>query len=103
MRQAGAIIRVSTSRQLEGTSPEKQIELICSLAKSQGYEILKTHLWILAESGSLRERAGFREALAASDKNLIDRVYVFNVDRLGRDLLEMLLFLRSLEDSGVEC
>jgi site-specific DNA recombinase len=101
--KAGAIIRVSTTRQLEGTSPEKQIEKIRGLAGAQGYDLDQNHIWQLAESGGSRERAGFAEALKAGTKGEISRIYVFNIDRLGRDLLEMLLFLRQLEDIGVDC
>ena len=101
--KAGAIIRVSTTRQLEGTSPEKQIERIRGLADAQGYDIAQKHIWQLAESGGSRERVGFAEALKAGTKGEISRIYVFNIDRLGRDLLEMLLFLRQLEDMGIDC
>ncbi len=103
MRQAGAIIRVSTSKQLEGTSPEKQLEAIRACAAEQAYEVDPSRPWILAESGNSRDRAGFSEALRAVRAGEVERVYVFNVDRLGRNLLEMLLFLRELEDAGVEC
>jgi len=103
MKKAGAIIRVSTPRQLEGTSPEKQLEKILIVASEQGYEIDRKYIWQLAESGGARERVGFSEALKAGAKGEISRVFVFNIDRLGRDLLEMLLFLRQLDDLGVDC
>ena len=103
MKQAGAIIRVSTAKQLEGTSPEKQLEAVRFLADAQGYELEDRHAWQMAESGGLRERAGFRLALEAVEAREISRFYVYSIDRLGRSLLEMLLFLRELEDLGVEC
>jgi len=103
MKQAGALIRVSTSRQLEGTSPEKQLEGVRALAVSQGFAIADVHAWTMAESGNLRERAGFRLALDAIGAGEIGRLYVFSIDRLGRNLLELLLFLRDLEDRDVEC
>lgn len=103
MRQAGAIIRVSTSKQLEGTSPEKQAEAIAVLAAEQGFELNHSRAWVLAESGKLRDRLGFHKALDAARAGEIERIYVFSIDRLGRDLLEMLLFLRALGDAGIEC
>ena len=103
MKQAGALIRVSTSRQLEGTSPDKQLEGVRALAASQGFAIADVHAWTMAESGNLRERAGFRLALDAIGAGEIGRLYVFSIDRLGRNLLELLLFLRELEDHAVEC
>ncbi len=62
MNRAGALIRVSTAKQLEGTSPEKQLERILSLASDQGFTIEQKHIWTLAESGASRDRAGFKEA-----------------------------------------
>ncbi len=105
MKPAGAIIRVSTAKQLDGTSPEKQIETIFEFAHNQGYEISPDHLWQSAESGSLKSeyREGFQHALKASTKGEIVRIYVFSLDRLGRDLIEMLMFLRDLKDRGVDC
>ena len=103
MEKAGTIIRVSTAKQLEGTSPEKQLERIQVLASHQDYVIEDQHVWKVAESGSLRERVGFTLAIQAAEAGEIQRVYVFNVDRLGRDLLEMLLFLRNIDDLGIEC
>ncbi len=103
MENAGVIIRVSTTRQLDGTSPEKQLEKILDFAKKQKYQVAPKHIWQIAESGSLRERAGFEAAIEAGDRKEISRLYVFNIDRLGRDLLAMLLFLRSLDDLGIEC
>ena len=103
MKQAGAIIRVSTAKQLEGTSPEKQLEAVRSLADAQGYELEDRHAWQMAESGALRARVGFRLALDAIEAREVSRLYVYSVDRLGRSLLDMLLFLRDIEDMGVEC
>ena len=54
-------------------------------------------------AGGLRERAGFHEALRAAELGEISRFYIFNIDRLGRSLLEMLLFLRDLDDLGIDC
>ncbi len=103
MNRAGVLIRVSTARQLEGTSPEKQLERILYLASEQGYSVDEKHIWKLAESGASRDRAGFQEALRAGANHQISRIYVFNIDRLGRDLLEMLLFLRQLDELDIEC
>ena len=100
---AGAIIRVSTSKQLEGTSPEKQLEGVRSLAAAHGFDVADAHAWTLAESGNLRDRAGFRGALEAVAAGEVSRVYVYSIDRLGRNLLELLLFLRELEDQEIEC
>ena len=57
--------------------------------------------WICC--GPRSARCGFRKALRAAELGEINRVYVFNIDRLGRSLLEMLLFLRDLDDLGIDC
>ena len=94
MNKAGAIVRVSTVKQLDGTSPDKQLSAIQTFADEQEYYIEPANIWKLAESGNLTDREGFRSALNAATSCKVSRVYVFNVDRLGRNTLEMLLFLR---------
>lgn len=66
MKQAGPLIRVSTSRQLEGTSPEKQREAETALENGQGFALAHRQCWIIAGSGSPTERRGFRQAQAAA-------------------------------------
>ncbi|MGA7193615.1 MAG: recombinase family protein [Anaerolineales bacterium] len=103
MNKAGAIIRVSTVKQLDGTSPDKQLVAIQTLASEQGYIIEPANIWKLAESGNLIDREGFRNALEAVTAGKVSRVFVFNVDRLGRNSLEMMLFLRDMGNSDIEC
>jgi len=102
MKQAGALIRVSTERQLEGTSPEKQLEKIHELAKRQGYSINKENTWMIAESGAKQDRLGFSQALKATQGGGITRLYVYSMDRLGRNLADSLLFLRQMEEQNIE-
>jgi site-specific DNA recombinase len=103
MKKAGAIIRVSTIKQMDGTSPDKQLITVQTLADEQGYTIEPDNIWKLAESGNLIDREGFRSALDAVAGGKVSRIYVFNVDRLGRNSLEMMLFLRDMGNLGIEC
>ena len=103
MKNAGAIIRVSTIKQLDGTSPDKQLDTIQALADEQGCIIDPGNIWKIAESGNLIDREGFNNALDAVAAGKVSRVYVFNVDRLGRNSLEMMMFLRDMENLGIEC
>lgn len=102
MKQAGALIRVSTERQLDGTSPEKQLEKIQELATQQGYALEVEHTWRIAESGAKQDRLGFKQALNAVQKGGITRLYVYSIDRLGRNLTDLLIFLRQMEDYDIE-
>ena len=74
-----------------------------ALAAQQGFELANQHSWQIAESGAKRDRVGFATALTAVAEGKVSRLYVYSVDRLGRDLLEMLLFLRDLDDLGIKC
>ena len=103
MNKAGAIVRVSTVKQLDGTSPDKQLAAIQSFADEQGYSIKSENIWKLAKSGNISDREGFRSALDAASMGKVSRVYVLNVDKLGRNTLEMLLFLRDMNDLSIEC
>ena len=102
MNQAGALIRVSTERQLEGTSPEKQLETIQQLASRHGYALNPENIWQVAESGAKQDRLGFSQVLEAVKEGGISRLYVFSIDRLGRDLRGLLNFLWQMEEVGVE-
>lgn len=102
MQQAGALIRVSTERQLEGTSPEKQLEKIHEFAEKQGFAISIENTWKIAESGAKKERLGFAEASKAVQGGSISRLYVYSIDRLGRNLTDLLFFLRQMEDLDIE-
>jgi len=73
------------------------------LTREQGFSLLGQNTWLIAESGASRDRIGFRQALRAVGQGDISRIFVFSVDRLGRNLLEMLIFLRDLEEMGIEC
>jgi site-specific DNA recombinase len=102
VKQAGALIRVSTERQLEGTSPEKQLEKIHEFAEKQGFAISIENTWKIAESGAKKDRLGFAEALNAVQGGCISRLYVYSIDRLGRNLTDLLFFLRQMEDLEIE-
>lgn len=93
---------MSTERQLGGTSPEKQLEKIEQLASQQGYALEPEHTWKIAESGAKHERLGFKQALSAVQDGGIARLYVYSIDRLGRSLTDLLLFLREMEDYDIE-
>lgn len=98
---AGALIRVSTHRQLDNTSPEHQKAEIFSASRKHGYLIPKEFMWITAESGFSIEREGFELIKSAVKTGDISRVYVYSVDRLARSLRVMLNFVAELEAVGV--
>jgi len=102
MKRAGAIIRVSTERQLENTSPETQRLEILRVARNHGFFLDEQDIWTVAESGASKHRKGFQLALEAAEKGTIERIYVHKIDRLGRDVLEMLGFLDKLKRLGIE-
>ena len=93
---------MSTERQLEGTSPEKQLEKIKQLASQQGYALEPEHIWMIAESGAKQDRLGFKQAITAVQNGGITRLYVYSIDRLGRYLTDLLFFLREMEDHDIE-
>jgi site-specific DNA recombinase len=101
MKNAGAIIRVSTVGQLDNTSIENQREAIIKTATDQGFSILSKHLWEFAESGGLKERKGFELARQAVEKKEVSQIYVYSITRLGREVETMLAFLRDMEDENI--
>ena len=95
------LARVSTLGQKENTSLDfqsKRIKDYCSLENLNLSEII-----IETESGakSLDDRTGLSELQSLIKTKACDTIIVNKVDRLGRSLLQGLLFLKYCEDNNV--
>ena len=95
--RAIAYVRVSTCEQDEGV----QVNAIEKFAKDQGIEVLRYFI-DKGVSGikSWRKRPAARELvefLEKGGKDIVDYVLVFDVTRLGRDMLDTISFFLKLE------
>lgn len=86
LRRSG-YIRVSTKDQ----NPQLQYDALVSAGVSPK-DILTD-----IESGSVNSRKNYQVLIDNISKNLIDEVWVYRIDRLGRDQYELVHFLQVLE------
>ena len=99
--KAGIYVRVSTSQQEDGTSPETQ-EARCRLAADQaGYEVDFEFIWREQWTAIDMDRPKLNEARQAARAGLISALFVYTPDRLSREPVHLLMLLDELQQSGV--
>jgi site-specific DNA recombinase len=96
---AAAYIRVSTTKQSDGYSPDIQEEQIRSFAAREGYDLVLAERD--AESGHHISREGYQRLLSAVRAGTVRAVLCFMFDRLGRDGGEWITRAREFERLGV--
>ena len=102
LTKAGIYIRVSTSQQEDGTSPETQ-ETRCRLAAEMaGYEIEPALIWQEQWTAIDLDRPKLNEARQAAQTGLISSLFVYSPDRLSREPVHLLMLLDELERCGVK-
>lgn len=94
-------VRVSTEEQRRGGySIPSQIRLVREKMKSDNVE--EVHVPIIdADSGKDFERKGLKELWELVRAKVIDFVYIFNLDRLGRHMAETPYLMWTLKENGV--
>src|SRR5437773_992314 len=101
--RAGAYLRVSTQEQArEGVSLDAQRQAVTDRAKGDGLALGDAQVYTDAgRSGSTTDRPAYQAMLAAAVAGEFQRLYVWKIDRLGRDAEELLRARRMLEAAGV--
>lgn len=86
-KRALAYIRISSQRQVNGESPETQLQAINNFAANTGIDIVKT-FYDEAKSGKNTDRPALKELLkyAENHKDDIDHVIVYKMNRASRDM-----------------
>ena len=85
---AAIYCRVSTEDQAEGHSLASQERLCRERAERDGFAIAPEHVYEDRLSGAKADRPKYQAMLAAAAAKEIEAVYVWKMDRLGRDLIE---------------
>ena len=98
---AYGLVRVSSISQKDNTSIDYQINRINDYCKFQNIQLTV----IIKETGSggvdLENRKGLTQLQKLIEDGSCKTIVVMKVDRLGRNLLQGLLFLKYCEDKGV--
>jgi DNA invertase Pin-like site-specific DNA recombinase len=87
LRACGAA-RVSEGKQAEGHSPQTQRLAIIARARADGYAISDEDIYEDHERGHVLTRKGYVAILGAVREGKYSAVYVFMLDRWGRDSIE---------------
>ena len=94
--------RVSTAQQREdGTSLDTQHAINQANAAKLGISIDPRFIWHEQGSGVDSTRPGYLALKNAVMHRAVDAVFTLSADRLARDTLEVLIFIRLCKDSGV--
>lgn len=102
-RRAVAYIRISSQRQVNGESPETQLQAITEYANRNNIEILET-FYDEAKSGKNTDRPALNSliAYAAKRRGDIDHVLVYKMNRASRDITSYVTgFLLPLKRLGI--
>jgi site-specific DNA recombinase len=96
--------RVSTDKQVDGTSLETQEERCLLTIRARFGEIDPSKVEIIrdaGESGSSLERHGMKRVLVLIEEGLVDYLVFFALDRLSRKQLDLLNILKILQEKKV--
>ncbi|MBF0555545.1 MAG: recombinase family protein [Nitrospirae bacterium] len=93
-------IRVSSEEQVQGHSIESQISHITKYCKSHGFKLEKIYRDEGYTGKEFYKRVGIRQLIKELSFN--DKLVVFAIDRLSRDLLALLVFDRFLLSKNIE-
>jgi len=99
MKNAIIYARVSSEKQEENTSLAMQIEKAHSYAATYDYHILDVFQDV--SSGGNTERDGFKAMMKAVDRQVVNAIIVFKLDRLHRSLKNLLNHKDELAARGV--
>lgn len=102
-RQTAAIYaRVSTDDQAEkGYSLPSQIEACRNFASTKGFEVVSVHADDISGTVPIGNRPEGDELQSAIDTRIIGAVIVYQVDRLSRDIVDLLTTVRDWLRAGI--
>src|SRR6266545_1969502 len=98
--RAAIYTRVSTDRQQDGASLEVQLEQCRQYCEGHGLSVVAEFQDVL--SGLNPDRPKYRQAIDLAMSKQVDKLIVWRLDRLGRDLAEYATQLRDLKRKGVD-
>jgi site-specific DNA recombinase len=103
MKRAVLYARVSTDDQAErGYSLPSQLEACRKYANVHGFTVVGEYQDDISGVTPIAERPGGRQVQAMVDSKAADAVIVYQVDRLSRDTIELLITARAWLRAGVE-
>ena len=100
--KVAAYCRVSTEKEEQLLSLEKQKEVFTDYAERNGYNLVKLYADEGISGTKLKNRTAFLQMMADARKGMFQKVFVKDVSRLSRNTLDFLTTLRELKAINVE-
>ena len=97
-----AYCRVSTEKEAQMDSLEKQIELFNEFTKKNGYELYKLYADEGISGKQIKHRKQFQQMMIDAKAKKFDKVVVKDVSRFARNTVDLLQSVRELKSYGVQ-
>lgn len=97
-----AYARVSTEKESQVESFEKQIEFFNEFTKKNGYELYKLYADEGISGKQIKHRKQFQAMMQDAKANKFDKVVVKDVSRFARNTVDLLQSIRELKSYGIE-
>ncbi len=97
-----AYARVSTEKESQVESFEKQIEFFNEFTKKNGYELYKLYADEGISGKQIKHRKQFQQMMQDAKAKKFDKVVVKDVSRFARNTVDLLQSIRELKSYGIE-
>lgn len=97
-----AYCRVSTEKEAQIDSLEKQIEFFNEFTKKNGYELYKLYADEGISGKQIKHRKQFQQMMYDAKSKKFDKVVVKDVSRFARNTVDLLQSIRELKSYGIE-
>ncbi len=97
-----AYARVSTEKESQVESFEKQIEFFNEFTKKNGYELYKLYADEGISGKQIKHRKQFQQMMQDAKHKKFDKVVVKDVSRFARNTVDLLQSIRELKSYGIE-
>ncbi|MBO5348814.1 MAG: recombinase family protein [Clostridia bacterium] len=97
-----AYARVSTEKESQVESFEKQIEFFNEFTKKNGYELYKLYADEGISGKQIKHRKQFQQMMQDAKLKKFDKVVVKDVSRFARNTVDLLQSIRELKSYGIE-
>ena len=97
-----AYARVSTEKESQVESFEKQIEFFNEFTKKNGYELYKLYADEGISGKQIKHRKQFQQMMQDAKSKKFDKVVVKDVSRFARNTVDLLQSIRELKSYGIE-
>ena len=97
-----AYCRVSTEKEAQIDSLEKQIEFFNEFTKKNGYELYKLYADEGISGKQIKHRKQFQQMMQDAKAKKFDKVVVKDVSRFARNTVDLLQSIRELKSYGIE-